>query len=156
MFRAHFANNQVVPWNGEKRKHYVLGSPVPCHNSVCIPRNLPKSLSFVASTAVGEDAGGDEHAEQFWCRDLRCLVPMMLQKAEELSRALGSPGYARLGGPWWQDATLQSLLSLHSAQLMLQSFIVIKCSFPAPFPPDLTSESFATCLEKKYLAIVSP
>lgn len=38
---------------------------VPHHDSVYIPLNSLKSVSFLPSAALGEDAGGDEHTEHF-------------------------------------------------------------------------------------------
>lgn len=140
MLMAHFANNQVVPWNGEKRKPYGMGKPVPHLNSVCIPINLPKSLRFVPSTAVGEDAGGDEYTEQFWCRYLKCLVPTMLQKtmlqkAEELSRASGRPGCvqawrAMVAGCHPPELAVTSVSKAHVAELYCCKVALFHFPFP--------------------------
>lgn len=125
-----------------------MGKSVPHHDGVFIPLNSPKSLSFLPSAALGEDAGGDEHTEHFWWWYRRGLVPTMLQK--ELSRTLGRlgclcgvqgspwrdhaskaggisggihslggiPALPRCGGLWWHNATPQSFLSLSSAKLL--------------------------------------
>lgn len=160
---AHFAKIQVVP--GEKKiKSCGMWKSVPHHDGAYIPLNSPKSLSFLPSAALREDAGGDEHtsllieiSKEFGAysapkgavKDIgKAGMPLLgpsftlRDHASKTGGILGGihslggiPTLPRCGGLWWHNSTPRA--SCHFLQQSFWGFSLPKACVAELYSPML-------------------